>query len=904
MSGYRFSVIIPVYNVEAYLEETLESVINQDIGFKENIQIILVNDGSPDNSGEICERYRDMYPDNIKYIVKENGGVSSARNMGLEHAEGEYINFLDSDDKWSLTTFRKVYDFFEEHKQEIDLVSVRIRQFDVKEKWHILDYRYADGTRVADLTDEKEYHSIQLHVSSTFIKREAIGDLRFNEKVKFGEDSLFANTIILKKLKYGLVEDCLYFYRKRADRSSATQMQKFNVEYYTVSPQLYYKGIIELSQKYYGCVVPYIQSILAYDIGWRARGELPENFSEDKELYNNYHTFLKECLGYVEDNIFLTSKAHKRISVKEALYKIKHDGEDLINKTFFDVKKKAILFGDIKIYNFKKPNKACYINICEISNHTVTVEGLISRWVMSSCPENELEFILRAGKKKYKIALKDYSFATEESFFGKRDRYYRFKKKIDLSKLLNDDGILNIRPSIRVDGKLCNISVKYGKFVANNSVFEPCYKIFGSYIMICSSKGIEIRKSDNIRKEHIELEKSAQKWLRENGLNDIAKLRIKCLLRKKLLLRGKKLWLISERFEKAGDNAEALFRYLCSDKVKDKSFVPVFVISKTAEDANRLKKIGKVIYFEDEEYIEYFICADKIISSSCADFAVNPIAPEKRPYLIDLLTSKLVFLQHGITKDDLSGWLNKFNKNIKLFITAAQTERDSIVNGNYYYEKQKISLTGFARYDLLCNVPQKIVTVIPTWRKAIAESYDANTQSVYFDGFKETEYFDFYNSLINDERLLSAMREKGYKGMFCLHPIHSKQSVDYKANDVFSVNQGFVDYRNMFSTTALMVTDYSSVFFDFAYLRKPVVYSQFDKEEFFKTHSYNEGYFSYEKDGFGPVCRDLESTVDAIIAYLERECENEQKYLDRIDSFFAFNDKNNCERIYREILKI
>ncbi len=902
---YIFSVIIPVYNVEAYLEETLESVINQDIGFRENIQIILVNDGSPDNSGKICERYRDMYPENIKYVIKENGGVSSARNMGLEYAEGEYINFLDSDDKWDLTTFRKVYGFFAEHKQEIDLVSVRIKQFDAKEKWHILDYKFTDGTCVADLTDKKEYHSIQLHVSSAFIKREAIGDLRFNEKVKFGEDSLFANAIILKKLKCGIVEDCFYYYRKRADRSSATQMQKFNIEYYTVSPELYYKGIIELSQKQYGCVVPYIQSVLAYDIGWRVRNELPEEFSKDKELYDNYYAFLKESLSYVEDIIFLTGKAHKRISVKEALYKIKHDGEELKDKTFFDVKKKAILFDDIKIYNFKKSNKACYINICEISNHTVTVEGLISKWVMNSCPGNELEFVLRVGKKKYKIPLEEYHFSFDSNFFGKSNRYYRFKKKIDITKLLNDDGVLNIRPAIRVDGKLCNISVKYGKFVANNSVFEPCYKIFGSYIMICSSKGVEIRKSENIRKEHIELEKQAQKWLRENGFKEIAVLRLKSILQSKTVFRGKQLWLISDRTDKAGDNGEAFFRYLCSKPDLCKNILPVFVTGKQCKAAAELTKIGKVIYFEDEEkYKRYFLCADKIISSSGGEFATNPLNKQERIYLTDLIKSKLVFLSHGILNNDLSGWLHKYNKNISLFIAASQRESDSLISGNYMCEGKNVSVTGLARYDLLQNNTEKKIAILPTWRRAIKESYDSKTQSVYFEGFKETEFFRFYNELINNERLLSVMRERGYKGLFGLHPIHVKQSVDFKENDIFEVKHGFLDYKNVFSTSSLMVTDYSSVFFDFAYLRKPVVYAQFDKEKFYEGQIFDQGYFDPDTDGFGPVCRDLDSTVDAIISSLERDCENEQKYLERIDSFFEFSDKNNCERIYRAILKI
>ena len=124
-------------------------------------------------------------------------------------------------------------------------------------------------------------------------------------------------------------------------------------------------------------------------------------------------------------------------------------------------------------------------------------------------------------------------------------------------------------------------------------------------------------------------------------------------------------------------------------------------------------------------------------------------------------------------------------------------------------------------------------------------------------------------------------------GLFCIHPIHMKQTVDFTENDVFKVNEGYIDYNDVFAHSSMMITDYSSVLFDFAYLRKPVVYTHFDKEDFFAGQIYDEGYFSYENDGFGPVCYDMESTVDAIVAIMERECENEQKYLDRINKFYA-----------------
>jgi len=113
-----------------------------------------------------------------------------------------------------------------------------------------------------------------------------------------------------------------------------------------------------------------------------------------------------------------------------------------------------------------------------------------------------------------------------------------------------------------------------------------------------------------------------------------------------------------------------------------------------------------------------------------------------------------------------------------------------------------------------------------------------------------------------------------------------------------------VEYQKEFSENSLLITDYSSVAFDFAYLRKPVIYTQMDREEFFEKQIYNRGYFDYEKDGFGPVCDDYETTVQTIINYIKNDCKIEEIYLERINSFFEYNDQNNCKRVHEEILKI
>jgi CDP-glycerol glycerophosphotransferase (TagB/SpsB family) len=111
-----------------------------------------------------------------------------------------------------------------------------------------------------------------------------------------------------------------------------------------------------------------------------------------------------------------------------------------------------------------------------------------------------------------------------------------------------------------------------------------------------------------------------------------------------------------------------------------------------------------------------------------------------------------------------------------------------------------------------------------------------------------------------------------------------------------------MEYQNEIKENSLLVTDYSSITFDFGYLNKPVIYTQFDIEEFYEGQVYDMGYFDFEKDGLGPVCRDYESTINQIIAYIKSGCKMEDKYSERVQNFYAHHDNRNCERVYQEIL--
>lgn len=191
-----FSIVMACFNVENYIDEAILSVINQSLDFKSNIEIILVDDGSTDSTAEICKRYVDLYPENIKYLYKENGGQASARNYGLGYARGKYVNFLDADDKLMEPTLENVFDFFEKHYSEIDLVSVPMYFFERQTGDHPLNYKYKEDA-VVDLNFQWYYP--QLATNSAFFKREVFKNFQFDTTLISSEDAIMVNKLLLDK---------------------------------------------------------------------------------------------------------------------------------------------------------------------------------------------------------------------------------------------------------------------------------------------------------------------------------------------------------------------------------------------------------------------------------------------------------------------------------------------------------------------------------------------------------------------------------------------------------------------------------------------------------------------------------------------------------------------------------
>ena len=332
--SFKFSVITAVYNVASYLSEAIESILCQDIGFKDSVELILVDDGSTDSSGKICDHYQTLYPDNIKVLHKPNGGAASARNAGIALASGRYLNFLDGDDKLSPCTLSAVYHFFSTVDDQISLVSVPIQFFEKKETAHRLNYKYKDGkNQIINLNTQYSY--VQMSIASSFIKREVLNEHSFDTSLRYAEDAKVIMQLLLEHPYYGIVPSGCYYYRFRNTQNSALNGTKLHKEWYLDCLKDYLLWALQTARQKYGSIPLFVQYNVMYDLQSRfGVPEIPASILSPDE-HEEFRTLLREILRSIDDKIILQQRNLSReqkeyiISLKHGKGSLKHCSNDI-----------------------------------------------------------------------------------------------------------------------------------------------------------------------------------------------------------------------------------------------------------------------------------------------------------------------------------------------------------------------------------------------------------------------------------------------------------------------------------------------------------------------------------------------------------------------------------------------
>ncbi|GAB0156345.1 glycosyltransferase family 2 protein [Chryseobacterium sp. Alg-005] len=217
----KVSIIVPVYNVENYLAKCLDSLVNQTL---QNIEILVINDGSKDNSGQIIQEYAQKYPDKIKAFQKENGGLSDARNFGIDRAIGDYIGFVDSDDYVTETMFEEMVMLAEKYQSKMVICNIQ----KVDEHGNVTQ-KLTQLPHMPEKIDLEKHFSVFSDISyfacNKLFKKELFNSKRFKKGIHF-EDIQLIPQLLLECSVITQTQNFHYQYLERRDSITKTHTKK------------------------------------------------------------------------------------------------------------------------------------------------------------------------------------------------------------------------------------------------------------------------------------------------------------------------------------------------------------------------------------------------------------------------------------------------------------------------------------------------------------------------------------------------------------------------------------------------------------------------------------------------------------------------------------------------------
>lgn len=363
--------------------------------------------------------------------------------------------------------------------------------------------------------------------------------------------------------------------------------------------------------------------------------------------------------------------------------------------------------------------------------------------------------------------------------------------------------------------------------------------------------------------------------------------------------RNRDVWLISERRDEAEDNGYHLFKYIRENYPEKKVY---YIIDKKSEGYKKIEKYKNIIDYNSLRHYIYYFLAEKHISA----FQFFGVPDDSFIWKLEekgLIKKKKVFIQHGVIQSKLPFLFFNSTK-YSMFVCGAKPEFEYIKE-NYGYPEGAVKYLGLCRYDNLYNYEEENqILVMPTWRKWIGMTNKNSNEEEDINNFIKSEYYNTYKLLLTNKRLNNLLEENNYNLIFYPHPEMQRfiSLFNSESRRIFIANRKEENLQSLLKKSKLLITDYSSVAFDYGYMKKGLIYYQFDCERYCSEH-FESGYFNHKKDGFGPVVTNEDDLLLEIEKYI-KSISNREVYIERATNFFKLQDKNNCMRNYEAIREL
>ena len=895
----RVAVIVPIYNVDQYLDECLESIANQTI-FAE-MEVFLVDDGSSDRSPEIASDFAQRH-DNVTFLVQRNSGPGAARNRALQQVTAPLVTFCDSDDLLppdAYETLRRIL-----IDEDADVAVGRMQTFPNR-----INYPWLEPLGGATVLEGIE-NAEKLILSAGPCNKVFRMDMLRRENLNFCEQGHFEDVyvtlpVLLLANRIAVTSQNVYHYRQRVAANSImnslfTREQNFwdhlAVEEFLADFRSRVPGIRRHVLDFF--MVRSFQGFAVRAPRVMDEPELRRYFDRSVAVYRHTspEVFRRACLN-----------THHRAAMVSLLL-----GDwDLFADSDAAITDLGAVDGRLSLRLAQDPPEVVQslLVVDRSSSHVESIDydrerdvlRIAGRFAVDGLPQ------LSPVPCGLSVRVRGSGITQPALNFSRRivergipsDRWSQFSCEIPTRQL--KEGNHQLRLVFDTPTGQASMYMR-----ANTGALN------GARTLYTKSGRVLLRKDRDAATLQVQVgtgPEARKRWRRSLVLEDMKHVvKRKPLWKPRLarLLTGwmfrTPVWLIGERRDTAQDNGAMLFEHLRRERSDVTAY---YLIDKDSPHYSRVKGLGRVVPHSSLRHRLLMLHAAVLVNAYDINSYMLPDGWRPGVFLEHLawrIGSRRVFLQHGVTWHNVSHALHKGVTGVDLFVATAEQEADA-ARTTMGYKEHEVALTGFPRFDRLHRGPVgRRILVMPTWRTYLVRpSYRSNPEVLA--SFERSDFAVFWRAFLNDPSLLEALEDSDTTLEFFGHyelaeslrslaPVHDKVVVSHHGTR--SVQESILD-------ASLLMTDWSSTFFDAAYAGRPVILAPFDEEEFRAKH-YARGYADADDLGFGPVVRTVDEAVAAVTRYIATGFSREPEYARRVEAFFAHRDTSNSERVVEAIL--
>jgi glycosyltransferase involved in cell wall biosynthesis len=901
---YKVSVVVINYNKEKYITQCLESILHQSL---KEIEIIIVDDGSTDTSVHIAQEYAHTHK-NVHLIRQENTGPGAARNKGLSFANGEYIAFLDADDSAEPTAYEQLYELAK--VEDADTVIGNITCFSEETEWKLSYMKkvFQKGLPlVRHIRTHRELH-LTPSVSNKLFKQAFLlrHQLEFDATLKIGEDLLFTQSSLHQSNKTVVKDIDVLRYRVLQNEESLSK--KHDVTFF--------KQLVLLQQKMYELyeelnIVDELHNIEARQLKFFADSVVLKASTLTEEQQHQVCRYAKDFLDTIVHKEVIVELGNRDALIMRMATNDKYeDFQKLITIVSDERMNKEHIIADGKIYSYLyhyfpaykellvvKAQQKARIEALKRRGSTLTIGGYA---YIDGIATNHIqkELVFKSKHTTKTIPLTNALRTDITYLFSKNTISYDeagFETvEIDLIDFV-DEGKWEVSIRVTVQGieveepvhvLLAQLRNNVKTAVVSDKEIIPKYKD-GTHLtfIIRTVSPLKVLAS-KLRQKRRNLRYDFSFFKRKDYHTFFAIFVYKMF---GTLLRHREVWLIGERPDTAQDNSYHLFTYIRKYHPNKNVY---YVIDKQSKDYANIKSLGNVIPFDSFQHTLYLLTCAKTINSyaETANMYTHSYKQIMKFYP-EWQQNEKIFIQHGVIGvSRVNHVLHKNRMNYSKFVVSSQFEKEHIIR-EFGYSEDEVIVTGLARWDALEDTSKgNEILLMPTWRSWIKSR----------EQLENSHYYKTYMNFLRSKELHQLLEEKELTLSFFPHYQTQRLlgELPFFHKRITVLRQGEETVQNLLKRHRVLITDYSTVSFDFAYMDKFVAFYQFDYEAFYSKH-YNEGPIDHKNELFGERVETKQDLVKVVKKYVESDSLRDDertiilKYVQREDS--------HCERLFQEI---